>query len=348
MNIKLIGSSKVFHTIINLESCKKLLGYCYEIIYEFPKPFLNSPEFPRLEKNILLELIKQDNLVIEEIELWNYLVKWGIAQTSELGDKNIDDLNKWNKEDFLALKNTLEPFIPHVRFFDISSKDFHNIIWPFKKVLPKTLCKDILSFHMAETLPENILPPRSYGNVTVDSIIINPKHAAFLGNWTQRKDANARIPKNKYNFNLIYRGSRDGFDIDTMRRKCVGQGATILVIKIKGNGIIIGGYNPHRWDYIDSTNNRVNPNSYDYIDTAESFIFSLGNGTDYKKVKISRVINRGYAIYESNRKNIALNFGASDLVIGGKSGSCNKKYYEGNILDINNFSIEEIEFRDFN
>jgi hypothetical protein len=220
MNIKLIGSSKVFHTIINLESCKKLLGYCYEIIYEFPKPFLNSPEFPRLEKNILLELIKQDNLVIEEIELWNYLVKWGIAQTSELGDKNIDDLNKWNKEDFLALKNTLEPFIPHVRFFDISSNNFHNIIWPFKKVLPETLRKDILSFHMAETLPKNILPPRSCGNITFDSIIINQKHAAILANWTQRKDANARIPKNKYNFNLIYRGSRDGFDNATMRSKC--------------------------------------------------------------------------------------------------------------------------------
>ncbi|GES81805.1 BTB/POZ protein [Rhizophagus clarus] len=101
------NNSKVFHTVIQLESCKQLLESCYETIYEHPEPFLNSPEFLRLEKNTLLELIKQDDLIIEEVELWSYLIKWGIAQTSQLRNKNIDDLNKWNKEDFLALKNTL-------------------------------------------------------------------------------------------------------------------------------------------------------------------------------------------------------------------------------------------------
>ncbi|RGB21572.1 hypothetical protein C1646_678432 [Rhizophagus diaphanus] len=211
--------SKAFHKVIPLESCKQLQEYCYESIYEYPEPFFNSPEFITLEKSILIELIKRDDLIIEEIELWNYLIKWGIAQTSELDDKSINDLNKWNKEGFLALKKTLEPLISHVRFFDISSKDFHNIVWPFKKLLPETLRKELLSFHMTETLPENILPPRN-GIITFDSTIIRPKHAAILANWTQRNDANARIPKNKYNFGLIYRGSRDGFDINTMRSKC--------------------------------------------------------------------------------------------------------------------------------
>jgi hypothetical protein len=73
----------------------------------------------------------------------------------------------------------------------------------------------------------------------------------------------------------------------------------------------------------------------------------LDNGKSYKKVKISRVINKDYAIYESNNANTVLNFGNGDLVINGKNGSCNKKYYESNILDMNNFSIEEMEIFKF-
>ncbi|PKY15744.1 BTB-domain-containing protein [Rhizophagus irregularis] len=277
---------KVIHTIFKLESCKHLLDYCLESICNDPEPFFNSPEFLTLEKNILLELIKRDDLQIDEIESWNNIIKWGIAQTSELDNKNITDLDKWNKEDFISLKNTLDPFITHIRFFDISSKDFHNKIRPIKKVLPKTLFEDILSFYLTEIQPENSLPPRC-GKVTIDSIIIKSNHAAILANWTQRNDANARIPKDKYNFDLIYRGSRDGFSITTMRNKCNRKGVTILVIKVRENGIIIGGYNP------------------------------FGDGKNFKKVKISRVTNGKNAIYESDSRNIALNFGNGDLVING-------------------------------
>jgi hypothetical protein len=330
------NSSKVFHTIIKLESCKKLLGYCYEIIYEFPNPFLDSPEFPRLEKHILLELVKQDNLIIEEIELWYYLIKWGISQTSELGD-----LSEWNDINFLALKNTLDPFIPYFRFFDISSKDFHKNIWPFKKVLPETLCEDILSFHMAGNIPENTLPPRN-GIVTNDSIIIRSKHAAILANWTQRKDADAKIPKNKYKFELIHRGSRDGFNVKTMRSACSSKEAIFVVIKIKGNGTIIGGYNPLGYD----SDNWYTKNREYWSTTTESFIFSLGNKKDCKKV-ISRVTNEFYAICESRYTILALSFGNSDLVIKGTYGTCKKCYYERKILDENVFSIEEIEIFKF-
>ncbi|UZO14634.1 uncharacterized protein OCT59_006087 [Rhizophagus irregularis] len=157
-------------------------------------------------------------------------------------------------------------------------------IRPIKKVLPKTLFEDILSFYLTEIQPENSLPPRC-GKVTIDSIIIKSNHAAILANWTQRNDANARIPKDKYNFDLIYRGSRDGFSITTMR-----------------------------------------------------------DGKNFKKVKISRVTNGKNAIYESDSRNIALNFGNGDLVINGTNGTCNQKNYESKILDdTNNFSIEEME-----
>src|SRR3954447_6906961 len=175
---------KVLHTVFRLESCKQLQDYCLESICEDPEPFFNSRNFTTLEDSILLGLLKRDDLQIDEIELWNYLIKWGIAQTSELRGKNTTKLNSWNEKDFLALKVTLNLFILHIRFFEISSKDFHSKVWPFKKVLPESLFEDIVSFYMADIQPtQNKLPPR-HGKITIESIIINPKHAVILSNWT--------------------------------------------------------------------------------------------------------------------------------------------------------------------
>ena len=280
---------------------------------------------------------------IDEIELWNYLLKWGIAQTSELKEKDVTNLSSWNEKDFMILKNTLNQFITHIRFFEITSKDFHNKIWPFKKVLPETLFEDIVSFYLANTQPnQNKLPPR-YGKIPVDSIIIKPKHAAILTNWIQRKDANTKIPKDsKYNFNLIYRGSRDDYNINTIRNKCHGQGACILIIKIKDIETIIGGYNPLSWNNYAQNQSRYYRNDY-WVNNTESFIFSLGDGKDSKNFKISRISNSSYAMYESNYYNMVLNFGYSDLVINNDTGTCNQKHYESSILDIKNFTIEEME-----
>ncbi|GBB83321.1 hypothetical protein RclHR1_10050004 [Rhizophagus clarus] len=338
---------KVLHTVYRLESCKNLQDYCLESICEDPEPFFNLSEFPTLETSIFLELIERETLLVDEIVLWNNLIKWGIAQTTELRGKNTTNLNHWNENDFSALMNTLHPFILHIRFFEITSKDFYYKIWPFKTLLPEMLFEDIVSSYLVKSQPKkNKLPPRN-GKIPIDSIIIKPKHASILANWTQRKDGNTKIPKDKYNFNLIYRGSRDGFDIDTMRSKCNGQGATILVIKVKENGVIIGGYNSLNWKY-NNNNNRYNYNQNSYWNkTTESFIFSLGDGKDLKKVKISRVDDQDYAICESNYTNMALNFGNSDLVINGTNGTCNKSYYESTILDINDFSIEEMEIFKF-
>ncbi|GBB98061.1 hypothetical protein RclHR1_03130002 [Rhizophagus clarus] len=361
---------KVLNTTYQLEGCKQLQDYCLESICEDPEPFFNSSLFPTLEKNILLELLKRDDLLIDEIELWNYLIKWGIVQTSELREKNSNDLSKWNEKDFLNLKNTLNPLISHIRFFDIPSKDFHSKIWPFKTVLPVALFEDIVSFHLADNkIEKNMVSPRQR-KIDIDSMIIKPKHVSIFINWIQKKDVNARILKDNYNFNLIHRGSRDGFDINTMINKCNGQKACILVIKIKENGIIIGGYNPLGWNYRPYNNkNRygrryggyggrygggyrrrygrpygiygsLNNSQGYWVQTTESFIFSLDDGKDSKKVKISRVINNNYAIYESNN---SLNFGNSDLVINGNSGTCKQSNYESSILDVNSFSIEEME-----
>ncbi|PKB96150.1 hypothetical protein RhiirA5_472265 [Rhizophagus irregularis] len=146
-----------------------------------------------------------------------------------------------------------------------------------------------------------------------------------------RYESNILDDTNNFSIEEMEIFSEDGFDINNIRSICDGQGACILAIKVRENGTIIGGYNPLGY----------------WSKTTESFIYSLGDGKDLKEAKISRVTNHNYAIYESNYENIALNFGNSDLVINGTNGTCNRNYYETNILDTNNFSIEEIEIFSF-
>ena len=85
---------EVLNAVYRLVNCKQLKDYCLDSICEDPKSLFNSPNFLKLGKSILLELIKRDYLRMDEIKLWNYLIKWGIAQTTELRGKNTKNLSK--------------------------------------------------------------------------------------------------------------------------------------------------------------------------------------------------------------------------------------------------------------
>jgi len=66
----------VLHTIYNLESCKNLRDYCLESICYDSESFFTSEKFPSLDKDILYDLLERDYLQIEEILLWDCLIKW--------------------------------------------------------------------------------------------------------------------------------------------------------------------------------------------------------------------------------------------------------------------------------
>jgi len=41
-----------------------------------------------LDKNILLDLLKKDELLFDETAIWDFLIEWGVQQTPELGKEN--------------------------------------------------------------------------------------------------------------------------------------------------------------------------------------------------------------------------------------------------------------------
>ena len=70
-----------------------------------------------------------------------------------MGSENCDR-DKWNNEDYEALKKTLNQFIPLIRFMEISSDDFCNKIKPYKDIISNQIYEEIEEFYYKGTLPK--------------------------------------------------------------------------------------------------------------------------------------------------------------------------------------------------
>ncbi|CAG8500609.1 17617_t:CDS:2 [Acaulospora colombiana] len=324
----------ILHTIFRLVSCKELKDYCLELICDNPKPLFDSENFPSLDKDIFLQLIKRDELNFEEVDIWEHLIKWGIYQTP--GIEELTDKTKLSEKNFKELKKTVNPFIPYIRFYEISSKDFFNKVRPFRNVLPSILFEDVMSFLMAKTEPTQESLPSRMGSIIDNSKIITRKHANIISNWIEKKDTFATINKRyRYYFTLLYRGTRDGFNANSFHQKVNGRGQAIAVIKVKESEEIIGGFNANGWSGNGSYNQY---NTYNWINNYDNFIFSFGSQKNYR---IGR-FNGSYGIYD--QAGTMINFGNSDLLLNtGQNGSCSQSSYDKCILDTRSFFAEELE-----
>ncbi|CAG8841913.1 26203_t:CDS:1, partial [Racocetra persica] len=159
---------------------------------------------------IFLKLVERDDLDIEEIDLWKYLVKWGKGQLISSNEKSKMDVTNWDKNDFASLKKSLDPFLPHIRFHEISSEEFYHHVRPYKKAIPEDLYEDLMAYQMANITPKiSKLHPR-YGSINIDSVIIKKDNAANIINWIEKRTTFSRKPF--YQFKLTYRATRDGFE----------------------------------------------------------------------------------------------------------------------------------------
>ncbi|CAI2171923.1 1234_t:CDS:2 [Funneliformis geosporum] len=145
----------------------------------------NSEEFLDVNENVILQLLKRDDLGVEEIDIWDFLIKWGI-KNADIPYEN--DIENWSSEDFSALEKTLCNLIPFLRLFHISSKDFYHKVWPFEQILPKKLRDDLLSFYLTGEEPNVVIQAPRISPSNIDSEIILPKHAILISNYIVKKN----------------------------------------------------------------------------------------------------------------------------------------------------------------
>ncbi|CAI2181860.1 16198_t:CDS:2 [Funneliformis geosporum] len=90
------------------------------------------------------------------------------------------------------------------------------------------------------------------------STIIKPKLATIIANWIDKNDS-----------------------------ACNGQGPFILLVRVKSKKIY-GGFNPIGYTLKEGQ----------WLLSSDSFIFSFENNQDTRNMKIGRVINKSYSVYE--------------------------------------------------
>ncbi|EXX75444.1 hypothetical protein RirG_041770 [Rhizophagus irregularis DAOM 197198w] len=315
----------------------RLQKYCNVLIFKEPDKIFKSLDFTSIPEKLLISVIQENNLIMSEVQIWEHVLKWGLAQNPELPS----DVSNYSKADFSNLKNTLQQCIPFIRFHNLTSKEFLDRVLPYKKVLPKELYTELLrEFLDNNTKTSSKSSPRIYEEVIlkgINSNIITSQHAEEISKWIKRLEITDELTTS-IEFKLLFRGSRDGFYPVKFHEICDSQSHTVTIAKVAGSNEILGGYNPIAWksDNI-------------YGTTVDSFIFSFNNTNRNENYILSRVIDKKHAI--DNRCYCGLIFGNGDLIIWGFDHQTLRNYcrsskssYEKPIRETEDiFSIEEYE-----
>ncbi|RIB27813.1 hypothetical protein C2G38_2159537 [Gigaspora rosea] len=93
-----LNFSRVYQTGFKDDNLKDLQQFCVNIIAKHPNIIFDSDEFLTLPENILVFILKLDNLQMNEGKIWDYTIKWGIAHNPSLPPNS----NQWSDEHFLA------------------------------------------------------------------------------------------------------------------------------------------------------------------------------------------------------------------------------------------------------
>src|SRR5947208_6003000 len=92
----------------------------------------------------------------------------------------------------------------------------------------------------------------------------------LISGWIDLKKYSYKEDELPYEFQLILQGTKDGFSRTIFEQKCYNIEQTIVMMKIKETGVLVGGYNPVCWNIEGKS-----PNEHYWIETDKSFIFKI-------------------------------------------------------------------------
>src|SRR5438270_10623021 len=94
-------------------------------------------------------------------------------------------IEPWKDDYFETLKNTLQEFLPLIRFYHISSVDFYHKVKPFARILPDNLYEDLLHHYLVPGSHENdvkTLPIRIAGT-NIDYKLLDAHNLSQIDSW---------------------------------------------------------------------------------------------------------------------------------------------------------------------
>jgi hypothetical protein len=320
-----------YHQIVfRHEAFKKLQKHWNNTISKEPTLLFYSEDFPYFEESSLIEILKMDELGIEEVNIWRSVIRWGIAIDTLDFPPSVAD---WTDENFNSLKETLKNLIPLIRFYVISPQDFYQHVKPYENLLDKEHYEDILQSHLKQDWRPSVrpvLPTRMCPQRSIESDIINKQQAAIIASWIDKLEPKlgffATIKTRKGKFNnffenvqpYMYKSFENPYDFlknNNNNNDDNSNNITLLTIyECSNSKKIIGEYKEIKITKMNRTL-RFGP-------TTNSFLFSLklNSTTDLiiSRLKLSHIfhdkichpINFGrvkFIDYDPNEKLISLN-----------------------------------------
>ncbi|CAG8483910.1 232_t:CDS:2 [Paraglomus occultum] len=319
---------KILRKIWLHEAFIPLRNICIDIICNKPSILFDSDEFCEIPESILVHFLQRDDLDLPEVIIWRRLLEWGIAQNHEL--TSTSSVDSWTKDDFVNLEKTLHQCLRHVRYYTFQPQEFCENVMPYRKLLPTDLREDVIRYYMIPEKNTSQRKPRMSTKISktkINSLIIKEVQVGLISSWI---DAVKYVTHKEFRYELLLRGTRDGFDSAKFHNLCDNKGPTLIVCKPNSSNAIIGGYNPLNWS-----------NNGTYGNTNKSFLFYIMNIHNLSSAQIAHVTNSTYAVYYHSSYGPCFGCG-DDLVASGTSWSSSSNCYP-NIGIPGSFAIQEYE-----
>ncbi|CAI2179089.1 2244_t:CDS:2 [Funneliformis geosporum] len=182
----------------------KLVKFYKINIQQDPSLIFKADDFVTIKQEILLDILVKNNHSVKPIEIWDKLMAWSIAQSNELPS----DITKWTHKEVSIFGKVIKLFIPHINFKEISPVDFVQKVKPFKNSFEMGFYVQILEHY---SFNDN-------DSKTIDSKIINSDQAFLIGSAI--KITKQGKYNSTYNFKLLVRGSRNGFEVVIFHSLC--------------------------------------------------------------------------------------------------------------------------------
>ena len=131
-----------YQTSFQYDIFLELQEFCTVIMSKEPENIFKSLDFISISENLLISLIQHDNLEMNEVQVWEGVLKWGFARNPKLPS----DPTSLSKNDFNILKDILRQCIPFIKFCNLTSREFLNHVFPYREIIPEEFYVDLLKF----------------------------------------------------------------------------------------------------------------------------------------------------------------------------------------------------------
>jgi hypothetical protein len=118
--------SLIYQTSFENNSFLELQDFCTDLMSKQPEKIFSSSDFTSISEKSLTTLIQHDNLQISGVQVWEYVLKWGIGRIAQNPELPSDPSN-YSKDNFNALTNTLQSCIPLLNLLISLPKNFFVI-----------------------------------------------------------------------------------------------------------------------------------------------------------------------------------------------------------------------------